>query len=225
MSVANQVSPLPGRKRRRYIHAVNPDLLKLLGIDEADLVANRAGQMGVHQQAAERVQVRRLGIGTWGGAAVFGLFTLLLVVQGGPWPVPLGAGVMWVTTFFLLGRSAQRQTNDAVRALNGPVHVRRTEHLEGPNSSVPHITLWADVAGTSCCCRPPSASTPRVGGRRSARGASGSTCTVERRSRRSSGSSRHPSNHCLRRSAHRTARALDAKLQAAAIAVRRDDLP
>jgi hypothetical protein len=129
---------------------VNPDLLKLLGIDEADLVANRAGQMGVHQQAAQRVQVRRLGIGTWGGAGVFGLFTLLLVVQGGPWPLPVGVGVMWVTTFFLLGRSAQRQTNDAVRALNGPVHVRRTEHLEGPNSSVPHITLWADVAGTSC---------------------------------------------------------------------------
>ena len=137
-------------KRRRYIHAVDPDLLKLLGIDDGDLVANRTGQMGVHQQAAQRVQVRRLSIGTWGGAAVFGLLTLLLVVQDGPWPVPLGTGVMWVITFFLLERTAQRQTNDAVRALNGPVRVRRTETLEGPNSSVPHITLWADIAGTSC---------------------------------------------------------------------------
>ena len=129
--------PFRADKRRRYIHAVDPDLLKLLGIDEADLVANRAGQMGVHQQAAQRVQVRRLEIGTWGGAAVFGLFTLLLVVQDGPWPVPLGTGVMWVITFFLLGRSAQRQTNDAVRALNGPVHVRRTENAGRPELQRP----------------------------------------------------------------------------------------
>ena len=129
---------------------MNPDLLKLLGIDESDLVANRAGQMGIHQQAAEQVQVRRLAIATWGGAALFGAATLLVLIQGGSWWAVLIAGVAWVATCFALERAAKRTARDAVRALAGPVHIRRTERLEGANSSVPHITLWADVAGTSC---------------------------------------------------------------------------
>ena len=39
---------------------MSAELLTLLSIDESDLVANRAGRMGDHQQALQRTKARRL---------------------------------------------------------------------------------------------------------------------------------------------------------------------
>jgi hypothetical protein len=41
--------------------------------------------MGEHQQAAQRTSARRLTVTATGGGALFTLFTVLLVIQGGAW--------------------------------------------------------------------------------------------------------------------------------------------
>jgi hypothetical protein len=128
---------------------VSDELLHLLSIDESDLVANRAGRMGEHQQATQRVNARRLTIAAAGGGAVFGLLAVLLVIQGGAWPVPIGVGVIWVGTCLPLARVAARAETAAVYCVSGPVRIRKVTTDAGA-SGVPHHTLYLDIDGKSC---------------------------------------------------------------------------
>jgi hypothetical protein len=128
---------------------VSADLLKLLSIDESDLVANRAGRMGEHQQATQRLSARRLTLTAVGGGVLCALLAVLLVIQGGAWPVPTAVGVGWLGLCLALARSAARAETAAVYCLSGPVRVRKVTTDAGA-SGVPHITLWLDIDGKSC---------------------------------------------------------------------------
>jgi hypothetical protein len=128
---------------------VSTDLLKLLSIDESDLVANRAGRMGEHQKATQRVSAHRLTMTAAGGGALFALFAVLLVIQGGAWPLMIGVGAGWVVLCLALARTAARAETAAVYCLTGPVSVRKVTTDAGA-SGVPHHTLWLDVDGKSC---------------------------------------------------------------------------
>jgi hypothetical protein len=128
---------------------MSADLLHLLSIDESDLVANRAGRMGEHQQATQRTKARRLTMAAAGGGALFALFALLLVIQGGAWPLMIAVGAGWVVLCLLLARSAAGAETAAVYCLSGPVRVRKLTTDAGA-SGVPEITLWLDVDGKSC---------------------------------------------------------------------------
>jgi hypothetical protein len=128
---------------------MSADLLHLLSIDESDLVANRAGRMGQHQQATQRTKARRLTMAAAGGGALFALFALLLVIQGGAWPLMIAVGAGWVVLCLLLARSAAGAETAAVYCLSGPVRVRKVTTDAGA-SGVPEITLWLDVDGKSC---------------------------------------------------------------------------
>ena len=131
------------------LRRVSADLLTLLGIDESDLVANRAGRMGDHQQANQASNARRLTLTGIGGGALCAGFTVLIIVQGGTWPVPLGVGIGWVIMCLLLARSAARAETAAVYCLSGPVQVRK-QTSGNPQGGVPHVSLWLDVDGHSC---------------------------------------------------------------------------
>jgi hypothetical protein len=128
---------------------VSPDLLTLLGVDEDDIAANRAGRMGTHQQATLRANARRLRMGAAVGGGFFALFTALVVAQGGPWPVVLAVGVGWVVLCLLLARMPARGSTAAVQCLSGPVRVRK-KRTAGTDGGLAHISLWLDVAGSSC---------------------------------------------------------------------------
>jgi hypothetical protein len=128
---------------------MSAELLTLLSIDESDLVANRGGRMGEHQQATQRTKARRLRMAAAGGGVLFALFALLLVIQGGAWPVMIAVGAGWVVLCLLLARSAAGAETAAVYCLSGPVRVRKVTTDAGA-SGVPEITLWLDVAGRSC---------------------------------------------------------------------------
>jgi hypothetical protein len=131
------------------VASVSADLLKLLSIDESDLVANRAGRMGEHQQATQKTNARRLTLTGAGGGVLLALFAVLLVIQGGAWPLPLAVGAGWVGLCLALARSAARAETAAVYCLSGPVRVRKVTTDAGA-SGVPHHTLWLDVDGKSC---------------------------------------------------------------------------
>jgi hypothetical protein len=76
---------------------VSAELLTLLRIDESDLAANRAGQMGEHQHAMQQTNARRLKIAAVGGGVLFALLALLLVIQSnGAWPLMIAVGAGWV---------------------------------------------------------------------------------------------------------------------------------
>ena len=128
---------------------MSADLLQLLSIDESDLVANRAGRMGEHQQATQVMKARRLTVAAAGGGVVFALLALLLVVQHGAWPLMIAVGAGWVVLCLLLARSAARAETAAVYCLSGPVRVRKVTTDAGA-SGVPEYTLWLDVDGKSC---------------------------------------------------------------------------
>jgi hypothetical protein len=128
---------------------VSAELLKLLSIDESDLVANRAGRMGEHQQATLRTNARRLTVAAAGGGALFALLTVILVIQDGAWPLPIAVGAGWVGLCLALARSAAGGETAAVYCLSGPVRVRKVTTDAGA-SGVPHHTLWLDVDGKSC---------------------------------------------------------------------------
>jgi hypothetical protein len=128
---------------------VSADLLHLLSIDESDLVANRAGRMGEHQQATQRMKARRLTIAAAGGGVLFALLALLLVIQHGAWPLMIAVGAGWVVLCLLLARSAAGAETAAVYCLSGPVQVRKVTTDAGA-SGVPEHTLWLDVDGKSC---------------------------------------------------------------------------
>jgi hypothetical protein len=129
---------------------VSTELLTLLSIDESDLVANRAGRMGEHQQALQRTKARRLTAAAGGGGAVFAVFAVILVIQGGAWPLMLAVGAGWVVLCLLLARTAARAETAAVYCLSGPVRVTRRTEDSANNGSVPHITLWLGIDGKSC---------------------------------------------------------------------------
>jgi hypothetical protein len=128
---------------------VSDELLHLLSIDESDLVANRAGRMGEHQQATQRLNARRLTIAAVGGGTLFALFAVLLVIQGGAWPLPIAVGVVWVGICLPLARVAARAETAPVYCVSGPVRVRKVTTDAGA-SGVPHHTLWLDIDGRSC---------------------------------------------------------------------------
>jgi hypothetical protein len=128
---------------------VSAELLRLLSIDESDLVANRAGQMGEHQQATQRTKARRLTVTAAGGGALLALLTVLLAVQGGAWPLPLAVGAGWVALCLALARVAARAETAHVYCLTGPVRVRK-QTTDAGASGVPEITLWLDIDGRSC---------------------------------------------------------------------------
>jgi hypothetical protein len=128
---------------------VSPDLLTLFGIDESDIAANRAGRMGTHQQATLRANARRLRLTGVGGGAVCAVLTAVVVVQGGPWPVILVVGVGWVVLCLLLAGMPARGSTAAVQCLSGPVRVRKRT-TAGTDGGLAHISLWLDVAGSSC---------------------------------------------------------------------------
>jgi hypothetical protein len=128
---------------------MSAELLTLLSIDESDLVANRGGRMGEHQQATQRTKARRLTMAAAGGGVLFALFALLLVIQGGAWPLMIAVGAGWVVLCLLLARSAAGAETAAVYCLTGPVRVRKVTTDAGA-SGVPEITLWLDVDGRSC---------------------------------------------------------------------------
>jgi hypothetical protein len=127
---------------------MSAELLALLSIDESDLVANRAGRMGEHQQATQRTKARRLTMAAAGGGVLFALFALLLVIQGGVWPLMIAVGAGWVVLCLLLARSAAGAETAAVYCVSGPVRVRR-QTTDAGASGVPEITLWLDVDGRS----------------------------------------------------------------------------
>jgi hypothetical protein len=77
------------------------------------------------------------------------LFTVLLVVQGGAWPLTIAVGAGWVVLCLALARVAARAETAAVYCLSGPVRVRKQTSDAGA-SDVPHITLWLDIDGRSC---------------------------------------------------------------------------
>jgi hypothetical protein len=128
---------------------MSAELLTLLSIDGSDLVANRGGRMGEHQQATQRTKARRLTMAAAGGGVLFALFALLLVIQGGAWPLMIAVGAGWVVLCLLLARSAAGAETAAVYCLSGPVRVRKVTTDAGA-SGVPEITLWLDVDGRSC---------------------------------------------------------------------------
>jgi len=128
---------------------VSAELLKLLSIDESDLVANRAGRMGEHQQATQRTNARRLTLTAAGGGTLLALFSLLLVIQGGAWPVPLAVGAGWVVLCLALARMPARAETAPVYCVSGPVRVRKTTTDAG-SAYVGHTTLWLDIDGRSC---------------------------------------------------------------------------
>jgi hypothetical protein len=129
---------------------VSADLLHLLSIDESDLVANRVGRMGEHQQATQRMKARRLKIAAAGGGALLALLALLLVAQhNSAWPLMIAVGAGWVVLCLLLARSAAGAETAAVYCLSGPVRVRKVTTDAGA-SGVPEHTLWLDIDGKSC---------------------------------------------------------------------------
>jgi hypothetical protein len=128
---------------------VSAELLTLLSSDESDLVANRAGRMGEHQQAAQRTNAHRLTVTAAGGGALFALFTVLLVIQGGAWPLTVAVGAGWVVLCLALARLAARAETAAVYCLSGSVRVRK-QTVDAGASVAPHTTLWLDIDGKSC---------------------------------------------------------------------------
>ena len=127
---------------------MSAELLTLLSIDESDLAANRAGRMGEHQQAVQRTSARRLTVTAAAGGALFALFTVLLVAQGGAWPLTISIGAGWVVLCLVLARVAARAEMAAVYCLSGTVRVRK-QTVEAA-AGVPHTTLWLDIDGRSC---------------------------------------------------------------------------
>jgi hypothetical protein len=128
---------------------VSADLLTLLSIDETDLAANRAGGMGEHQQATQRISAHRLTMAAAGGGVLFALFAVLLVIQGSAWPVPLAVGAVWIVVCLALARSAAHAETAAVYCLTGPARIRK-QTMDAGSSGVPATTLWLDIDGKSC---------------------------------------------------------------------------
>jgi hypothetical protein len=64
-----------------------------------------------------------------GGGTLFALFTVLLVIQGGVWPLTIAVGAGWVVLCLWLARLAARAETAAVYCLSGPVRVRGRQRL------------------------------------------------------------------------------------------------
>jgi hypothetical protein len=128
---------------------VNPDLLKLLGIDESDLAANRAGQMGEHQQARLRKDQRRLTIAAAGGGVFFALLMLLLLLEGNSaWPVMLAIGAGWVLLCYLFASQDQRGREAEVYCLTGPYSL--SKRTVGDGQGIANVSLWLQIDGKEC---------------------------------------------------------------------------
>jgi hypothetical protein len=129
---------------------VNPDLSKLLDIDESDLPANRAGQMGEHQKARLGKDQRRQTIAAVAFGIFFVLFTLLLLVQGkGYWPVMLGVGVSFVGLCLLFAGQDRRGRRADVYCLTGPYSLHR-QTTGSAGQGIANITLWIHIDGKKC---------------------------------------------------------------------------
>jgi hypothetical protein len=80
-----------------------------------------------------------------GGGGLFALFTVLLLIQRGAWPLTIAVGAVWVVLCLALGRLAARAETAPVYCLSGPVRVRK-QTTDAGASYVPH---W------SCSAAPP----------------------------------------------------------------------
>jgi hypothetical protein len=102
---------------------VPPDPLTLLGLDEDDLAANRAGRLSERQRSHQRARARKAG------SAFAGLGLLLIAggiysnSNGGQWFVPVLLGVLALAAGLLVVRSGHGRRDVPVRRLTGRVDV------------------------------------------------------------------------------------------------------
>ncbi len=135
---------------------MDADLFRLFRVDESDLVANRAGRLGPHQQAELVSQARRLTIGAWGGLGLLLAMGVLLIVQHNAWWwLFVVVGFVWAGLLLWLARQAAKGESDAVESLYGAVKVWKTTS-SGPSTTVPTATMWLKVGDRTCLIQRPT---------------------------------------------------------------------
>lgn len=121
-------------------------LLSLLGIEPADILANRACRLGERQRRRRRLR-------TLLGVLIYTWVAVLLLAEwamsranGGQWLVPELLGVLALALGLRFAVARLRNANPTVRCLSGPVGLERTRS----GALFGGTAFWLTVAGERC---------------------------------------------------------------------------